>query len=137
MTINEVVICGRLTKDPELRYTQNNVPVASFTVALDRYMGKDKKNETDFINCVAWNSNAEMVGKYFFKGKKILIKGNLRQRTWDDEEGKKHYVTEVWVEKLDFADDKKKEGGNSSSSNGNSGTFSGFIPIDGDDDLPF
>jgi single-strand DNA-binding protein len=135
MTINEVILCGRLARDPEIRYSNNNVPIANISVALDRYMGKNRQNETDFINCVAFNSNAEMLGKYFFKGKKILIKGNLRQRTWDDQEGKKHYVTEVWIEKIDFADDKKKEStGVGSSSND---IPEGFMPIEADDDLPF
>lgn len=109
MTINEVVIVGRLARDPELRHTTNGKPVCGFTVAVDRYMGKDNGNEADFIPVVAWNSTAEFVSKYFGKGKKIIVKGNLRQRSWEDNDGKKHYVLEVWAEKVDFADGKKNE----------------------------
>lgn len=113
MTINEVVIVGRLARDPELRHTTNGKPVCGFTVAVDRYMGKDNENEADFIPVVAWNSTAEFISKYFSKGKKIIVKGNLRQRSWEDNDGKKHYVLEVWAEKVDFADGKKEVSGES------------------------
>lgn len=112
MTINQVVIVGRLSRDPEIRNTQNGTKVATFTIAVDRYMGEGKEAETDFIPVVAWNGTAEFVDKYFFKGKKIIVQGNLRQRSWEDNDGRKHYVVEVWAEKVDFADDKKKEDGN-------------------------
>lgn len=109
MTINQVIIVGRLARDPEIRNTQNGVKVAAFTIAVDRYMGERKEAETDFIPVVAWNSTAEFIEKYFFKGKKIIVQGNLRQRSWEDNDGKKHYIVEVWAEKVDFADDKKKD----------------------------
>jgi single-strand DNA-binding protein len=114
MTINEVILAGRLTKDPEVKSLRNG-KVCSFTVACDRYMGKDKDNEADFINCIAWNQTAEFVEKYFSKGKKIIVKGNIRTRAWDDNEGKRHWVTEVWVEKVDFADSKKENGSSKAS----------------------
>jgi len=107
MTINEVIIAGRLTKDPELRHTQNDTAVASAAVALDRYMGSNKDNSTDFIPIVAWGNTAIFLEKYFFKGKKVIVKGNLHSRTWEDDDGRKHFVLEVWAEKVDFADDKK------------------------------
>jgi single-strand DNA-binding protein len=110
MTINQVVIAGRLTKDPETRYTTNNNAVCSFTVALDRYMGKAKEKETDYISVVAWSETAEFVSKYFSKGRKIIVAGNLRQRSWKDDKEQMRYTTEVWAEKVDFADSKKEDG---------------------------
>ena len=127
MTINEVVIAGRLTKDPEVKSLQSGGKVCSFTVAMDRYMGKDKDADTDFVPCVAWNSQAEFIEKYFSKGRKIIIKGNIRTRTWDDDDNKRHWVTEVWVEKVDFADSKNSNG-NGSSNNGDQKTTRNEAP---------
>lgn len=115
MTINEVIIAGRLTKSPELKYTTGNIAVCKFSVALDRYMGEGKEKATDFINLTAWREQAEFISKYFDKGSKIIIKGNLKQNVWEDKEGKKHYDTEVWVEKSDFADSKKESSGDNGS----------------------
>jgi single-strand DNA-binding protein len=120
MTINEVILAGRLTKDPEIKYTQSNTAVCKFAVALDRYMGEGKEKQTDFINCTAWGKQAEFVGKYFGKGRKIIIKGNLKQNVWTDNDDKKHYDIEVWVEKVDFADSAKDSNGG-----GNAGSDAG------------
>jgi len=109
MTINEVIISGRLTADPETRYTQSNKPVCRFTLALDRYNGDGNEQSTDFIPCTAWGSMAEFVGKYFFKGKKAIVKGNLRTFSWTDQNQQTRYGWEVVAEKVDFADDKKIE----------------------------
>ena len=99
--LNNVIIMGRITQDLELRQTPNGVSTLSFNVAVDRnYSGKDGQRQTDFITCVAWRQQAEFISKYFAKGRMIAIVGNLRSRTYDDKNGTKHYVTEVYVESL-------------------------------------
>ncbi len=107
--MNKVILMGRLTKDPDLRYTSgNNTAVASFTIAVPRRgTDKDNKPTADFINIVAFGKVAEFVGKYFVKGMQVAIVGKLQVRTWDDNEGKRHYVTEVIAEDTYFADSKK------------------------------
>ena len=101
--MNKVILLGRLTKDVELRYTQNDKPVASFTIAVNRFFEKDK---ADFINCVAWNKTAEFINKYFSKGKQLLIAGRLQVRDYE-KDGKKVYITEVITEEVYFADSKE------------------------------
>ena len=103
--MNKVILMGRLTKDPELRYTANSTPVCSFTLAVNRMF---KKDEADFINCQAWKSSAEFISKYFQKGSSIAVVGRIQNRSWEDKEGKKHIVTEVIVEEQYFAGDKKE-----------------------------
>lgn len=102
--MNKVELLGRLTKDPEVSYTQTtNKMVARFTLAIDRRFGKG----TDFINVVAWEKSAEFVSKYFKKGQQVAIVGRLQTRDYEDTQGKKHYVTEVIAEETYFADSKK------------------------------
>lgn len=107
--MNKAILMGRLTADPELRYTQNNTAVCRFTLAVDRYMGQDKENQADFISCTAWGKTAEFISQYYFKGKKALVEGNIKTGSYDDKNGRKVYTTEVWVERIDFADDKRKD----------------------------
>jgi single-strand DNA-binding protein len=97
---------GRLTKDPELRFTQNNTAVCSFTLAVNRVLNKDV---TDFINCQAWQKTAEFIAQYFTKGQQMALTGRIQTRTWENQEGKKQYVTEVIAEQVFFADSKKAE----------------------------
>jgi single-strand DNA-binding protein len=133
--LNRVILMGRLTKDPELRHTANNIQVCLFTLAVNRNFKKDGgEREADFINCVAWRNTAEFVNKYFSKGLQVVVSGRLQTRTWDDDEGKKHYVTEVVVDEAYFAES-KKDYKPKNEDTGN--TQSGFMPIDVDDDLPF
>lgn len=115
--MNRVVLLGRLTKDPELRYTQNNTPVCAFTLAVDRKFSKD--DEADFIPIVTWQKTAEFCSKYFTKGRKVAVSGRLQTRNWEDNDGKKHWVTEVIADEVDFADSKKdgQSSPNSSSDN--------------------
>ena len=89
--LNHITIMGRLTRDPELRYTQSQTPVASFTLAVDRdFGGRDSgEKQTDFIDCVAWRSTAEFVSKYFAKGSMAVVSGRLQIRDWTDREGGK------------------------------------------------
>ena len=106
--MNKVILLGRLTKDPEVRYTQNNILVASFTLAVNRRFTKEGERQADFINIVAWNKTGEFASKYFQKGQQVGVIGRLQTSTWDDQDGKKHYVTEVIAEEVYFADSKKE-----------------------------
>lgn len=106
--LNKVVLMGRLTKDPELKYTPSNVAVVTFTIAVDRNFARSgEQRQTDFINIVAWRTTAEFVAKYFTKGQLIALCGSIQTRTWDDNEGKKHYVTEVVADEVHFAEGKR------------------------------
>lgn len=125
---------GRLAKDPEIRYTQSNKPVCSFTLAVDRRFSKDKK--ADFINCQAWDKTAEFIGKYFSKGSMIAVVGRIQTRSWEDKDGKKHYITEVVVEETYFTGSKNESQKQDEPVKTN--TNSGFYPEDDSlDDLPF
>ena len=104
--MNKVELLGRLTKDPEIRYTQSNIPVASFTLAVNRRFAKEGEQQADFINIVAWNKTAEFCGKYFKKGSQIALVGRIQTRTYEDN-GTKKYITEVVAEEVYFADSKK------------------------------
>jgi len=141
--MNKVILMGRFTKDPETRYTSgNNTAVCNFTLAVDRQFQKQgEERKADFINCIAWAKGAEFVQKFFTKGMRIAVVGRIETRTWDDNEGKKHYVTEVIVEESHFADSKKDGSGRPSNAGGGgasagSGGGDGFYPMD-DDELPF
>jgi len=102
---------GRLTKDPELRYTKTNqTPVAGFSLAVDRRYSKDKEIETDFFDIVAWKATAEFVTKHFAKGQPICVDGRLQQRKWTDEAGKARYACEIIAENVYFAGGYKNDG---------------------------
>ena len=103
--LNQITIMGRLTRDPELRYTQSQKPVASFTLAVDRDFG-DK--ETDFIDCVAWNKTAEFVSNYFKKGNMAVVSGRLQIRDWTDKDGGKRRSAEVVADRIYFGEAKAK-----------------------------
>ena len=107
--MNKVILMGRLTKDPEVRYTQaTNTMVTSFTLAVNRrFVKQGEERQADFINCVAWNKTAEFVSKYFKKCQQVGIIGMIQTRNYDDEQGIKHYVTEIIAEEVYFAGDKK------------------------------
>lgn len=107
--LNVITIMGRLTRDPELRYTQSQTPVASFTVAVDRdFSGKDgAEKQTDFIDCVAWRNTADFISKYFAKGRMIVASGSLQSRKWTDKNGNNRVSWEVIVNNAYFGDSKK------------------------------
>lgn len=107
--INKVILMGRLTRDPELRNTNSGKDVCNFTVAIDDGYGENKN--TSFINCVAWNKTAEFVSNYFSKGKMIIVIGRIQSRSWDGQDGKKNYTTEVVVNEVSFGESKRSEGG--------------------------
>lgn len=107
--INKAIIMGRLTADPELRQTTGGVACCQFTVAVNRdYVQQGQERQADFISVVAWRQTAEFISKYFSKGKMIAIDGELRTRTYDDKRypDVKHYVTEVYADKVHFGEAK-------------------------------
>ena len=122
--LNHITIMGRLTRDPELRYTQSQTPVASFTLAVDRdYGGRDGgEKQTDFIDCVAWRQTAEFVSKYFQKGSMAVVSGRLQIRDWTDREGGKRRSAEVVVDNIYFGESRRRDSGESGSYGGNYGS---------------
>lgn len=100
--INRVVLIGRLTRDPELRKTQNGTSVCSFTLAVNRRQNQDGTQEADFINCVAWNKLADNIQLYQKKGNQLGIEGRINTRSYDNQQGQKVYVTEVIAENVQF-----------------------------------
>ncbi len=105
--MNKVALLGRLTADPDIRYTQtNNTMVASFTLAVNRRFAKEGEKQADFIYITAWSKTAEFVSKYFRKGQQVGIIGRLEQHEWENAEGKKQSKTQVVAEEVYFADSK-------------------------------
>ena len=113
--LNHIVIMGRLTKDPEIRYTQSQIPVTSFSLAVDRDFGKDEngQKQTDFIDCVAWRNTAEFVSKYFTKGTMAAVSGRLQLRDWTAQDGSKRRNAEVVVDNIYFGESKNSRSNNS------------------------
>lgn len=110
--MNKAILMGRLTRDPELRNTQSNIPVCTFTLAVDRrFKNANGERQADFIQIVAWRQQAEFASKYFRQGSKMVVVGSIQTRNWDDAEGRRHYATEVVAEEIYFAESKKSEGG--------------------------
>ena len=142
--MNKVILMGRLTRDPEVRYTQtNNTLVCTFSLAVNRRFKQEGQPDADFINIVAWSKTGEFCSKYFKKGQQVGVIGRLQTRNYDDKDGKKVYVTEVIAEETYFADSRRDgEGGSGASFTGVDAPFnvqegsSDFTPVT-DDDLPF
>ncbi len=150
--MNVICLLGRLTADPELRHTPNQVPVTSFSIAVDRrFTPQGQERQADFINIVAWRQTAEFITRYFHKGQRIAIQGSLQARQYTDKEGNKRTAYEVVVDNAFFAESKNSSGGG-----GNAGGYESQAPqykeappafstassgdfeeIVGDDDLPF
>ena len=158
--MNKVILVGNLARDPELRQTPAGVSVARFTIAVNRnYTAKDGQQQTDFISCVAWRQLAEFLCRYFQKGSSIQLCGSIQTRSWDGQDGKRQYATEVVADELHFNGPKRQsqdgfagaDGGFGSSQSGGFNTpaqsqpsfdggsdDTGFSDIDGsEDDLPF
>lgn len=106
--MNNVVLVGRLTRDPELRTTGNGTSVTTFTLAVDRQYGKDK--QADFISCVAWKKNAEFVQQHGSKGRLVGLTGSIHTRHYTGKDGKEVYVTEVWANSVSFLDSRQGQG---------------------------
>ena len=151
--LNHITIMGRLTRDPEIRYTQSQTPVTSFTLAVDRdFGGRDGgEKQTDFIDCVAWRQTAEFVSKYFAKGSMAVGSGRLQIRDWTDREGGKRRSAEVVVDNIYFGESRRRDSSEGSSYDSRSSYSSYEAPRsaspapsspfsdldDGDGELPF
>ena len=103
--MNKVIILGRLTADPEIRYTQAGKAVASLTIAVNRGFGSDT---ADFINCVAWEKLAEIIGNNLSKGSQVLVEGRIQNRSYENNQGEKRFITEVVLNNIEFVGSKKK-----------------------------
>lgn len=142
--MNSVSIVGRLTKDPELRYTNNGTAQCRLIVAVDRGLSKDKREEAenkgyataDFISCIAWSNTAEMIVRYFSKGKQIALNGRIQTGFYDDKEGRRVYTTDVIIERVTFIGSRDDNTGKKSRPSGYQGLDDESIP-NYDDDIPF
>ena len=146
--INRTILVGRLTKDPDLKYTPNGVPTCSFTLAVNRpFSNQQGERETDFINVVVWRRQAENAANYLKKGNLAGVDGRIQTRNFEGQDGKRVYITEVVAESVQFLEPKGSQGqGNTNTSNNNQNTGNGnsdpfsnngqTIDID-DSDLPF
>lgn len=117
---NTILLIGRLTKDSELKYTESEMAVCSFSLAIDRDF---KKDEADFINCKAFSKLGETINKYTKKGDLVGLRGRLQSRNYEDKEGKKHYVTEVIAEKMTFLQSNKKSDSQSGAESGSQNPY--------------
>ena len=137
--INKVILMGRLTRDPEMRHTNSGTPVTSFSVAINN--GYGEKQQTDFVNCVAWNKTAEFVTKNFTKGKMIIVIGRITTRSWETQDGKRAYATEVVANEVNFGESKTSPQLNTPQTAAQppmQDDDDDFTPLDEeDDDLPF
>lgn len=151
MNINKVILMGRLTADPELKTSSNNVSIVQFTVAVNRrYVSKDSnERQVDFIDCTAFNRNAEFLSKYFRKGSSIIVFGNIQVDSWKDKEGHNRRSTRIIVDELQFGESKNRDSASAApasvqgdregfSNASNSDFFSDIKDVDGGDaELPF
>lgn len=142
--MNKAILIGRLTRDPELKFTAGSgVAVTTFTLAVDRnFKNKDGQREADFINIVAYNKLAETMANYLKKGRLIAVSGRIETRTYEGNDGQKRYFTDVVVEDFQFLE--KREGAGNMSPRPASESISNndiqdgdFFPLDGDNDIPF
>lgn len=140
--MNKVILMGRLTKEPEVRYSQG-VPVmtvAKYTLAVNRRFKQKDAPDVDFLNCVAFGKTAEFAQKYFRKGQMVGVVGRVQNRSWFDNDNKKCYATDIIVDEQYFGESKKNTENNTSNYGGKQDAVDGFYPIDdeiGNDELPF
>lgn len=147
LNMNKVILMGRLTRDPEVRYSQGSsqTAVARFSVAVDRRFKRDGEPDADFFNCTAFGRQAEFVERYLHKGTKILLTGRIQNDNYTNRDGQQVYSVRVIAEEIEFAESKNASGDNSGFMGGNntrlepSGAGDGFMNIpDGiDEELPF
>lgn len=141
--MNKVILMGRLTKDVELRQTPSGTSLARFTIAVNRHYAKEGHQQADFINCVAWRQTGEFIARYFHKGSMIAVVGSIQSRSWEGQDGKRQYSTEVNVDEAYFTGGKSdtysqlptSEGYNQQEQNDE---YNEFADLDADpNDLPF
>lgn len=145
MSINRWVGVGRLVREPELRYTANGTAVTNFTLAVNRtFSNQNGEREADFINCQAWRKQAESIANYLRKGSLAGVEGRIQTRSYEDNDGKRIYVTEVVCDSVQFLESRSDRENNQSSGQGSNQSnfdndpFGNSEPIDiSDDDLPF
>lgn len=131
--MNKAILMGRLTKEPELKSTQNGISRCAFTLAVDRrFKNADGERETDFINCTAWRTTAEFITNYFRKGQRIAVVGSIQVRSYETDAGERRYITEVIADEAYFADGYQE--GNQGQNNASG---SDYFDAEDDDDLPF
>jgi single-strand DNA-binding protein len=145
--MNKAILMGRLTRDPELRTTASQIPVCSFTLAIDRrFKNANGEYEADFIPVVVWRQQAEFCSKYFQKGSRMAVVGRIQTRSWDDAEGKRRNMTEVVADEVYFTESKRSSNRDSEQTRSQSGKnadasendSNGFLPgPDDDTTLPF
>lgn len=144
--LNKAILMGRLTRNPELRHTQSNTAVASFTLAIGRdRKGQNNERQTDFIDCVAWGKTAEFVNQWFTKGMMAIVVGRIQSRNWEDKNGNKCVAVEVYVDEVSFGETKKShENNQQEAQNSSPASFSSpadssdFAELaDDDSDVPF
>ena len=136
--MNKVILMGRLTKDPVLNQTPQGTAFCRFGMAVQRRFSKD--NQADFLNCTAWGKTADFVNNWFSKGSMIAVVGSIQTRTWDGQDGKKQYATEINVEEVYFTGSKNEQtGGGENEPQGESDGFDSdnFEIVGNDEDLPF
>ena len=151
LNLNKVILCGRLTADPELKQTSGGIAVVSFTLAVNRRYqskaadGTAAPQQADFISIVAWRQTAEFISRYFRRGSAICITGSIQTRTWQDQQGQKRYTTEVVADEAMFVDSKNESNaGGFAPDTYNAPSYSSapaaapkFEELKTDDDLPF
>ncbi len=138
--MNNVSLMGRLTADPELKYTQSNTAFTRFSIAVDRaYTKAGEERQADFISITAWNKTAEFVCKYFQKGKRIALNGSIRTGSYIDKDGNKRYTFEVWANNVEFCDSNKDSNTTPKQATeySRSGSNEDFQQMPADEDLPF
>lgn len=136
--MNRVTLVGRLTKDPELRYTPNGVGVATFTIAVNRtFKNQNGEQEADFINCVVWRKAAENVANYLKKGSLAGVDGKIQTRSYEGQDGKRVYVTEVVADSVQFLESKQKQQQTPPPQNNDPFANDGQVIDISDEDLPF
>ena len=137
MSLNKVILMGRLTRDPELKSTQSGVDVASFTLAVDRgYAKAGTERETDFLDCVAWRGTAEFISRYFKKGMQVAVTGRIQTRKWKDQQDQKRVSVEIVVDEAFFADSKRDTAVDRTEPRGWQSQDVSFADL-GDEDVPF
>lgn len=145
--MNKVILMGRLTRDPEVRYS-NDMAIARFSIAVDRRFKREGEQEADFFNCVAFRKTGEFVEKYLHKGTKIVLDGEIHNNNYTDKNGNKQYAMEITVNTIEFAESKNAQGGgnaggtpantsNNAAPSADAGDGFMSIPDGADDELPF
>ena len=134
--MNKIVLLGRLTKDAEVRYSQNSTAVASFSIAVNRKFKRENEPDADFFNCTAFGKQAEFVEKYLKKGTKVLLAGRVQNNNYTKQNGEKVYSVQVMVEEIEFAESKGSEAGTQQATPTDNNGFMN-IPDGMQEELPF